>query len=95
MGYQESGEVTYAWQYDSILQESLVNTFTDLKIRLGQKGASGGPILKGDALVTELQNLINQLIQLTTTLVAVPQASTAASLVLSELPKISWIAYCI
>ena len=57
-------------------------------IKLGSKDATE-PILKGDALVTELQNLINQLIQLTTTLVAVPQASTAASLVLSELPKIS------
>ena len=39
--------------------------------------------------MTELQNLITQLIQLTTVLVAVPQTSTAASLVLSELPKIS------
>jgi hypothetical protein len=57
-------------------------------IKLGSKDATE-PILKGDALVTELQNLINQLIQLTTTLVAVPQVSTAASLVLSELPKIS------
>lgn len=57
-------------------------------IKLGGKNATE-PILKGDALVTELQKLINQLIQLTTVLVAVPQTSTAAQLVLSELPKIS------
>ena len=57
-------------------------------IKLGGKNATE-PILKGDALVTELQKLINQLIQLTTVLVAVPQTSAAAQLVLSELPKIS------
>jgi len=74
---------------ESVNIDSKLNTVVSSpSIKLGSKDATE-PILKGDALVTELQNLINQLIQLTTTLVAVPQASTAASLVLSELPKIS------
>jgi hypothetical protein len=74
---------------ESVNIDSKLNTVVSSpSIKLGSKDATE-PILKGDALVTELQNLINQLIKLTTTLVAVPQASTAASLVLSELPKIS------
>jgi len=63
-------------------------TINASSIKLGGKNATE-PILKGDALVTELQKLINQLIQLTTVLVAVPQTSAAAQLVLSELPQIS------
>ena len=74
---------------ESVNIDSKLNTVVSSpSIKLGSKDATE-PILKGDALVTELQNLITQLIQLTTVLVAVPQTSTAASLVLSELPKIS------
>jgi len=74
---------------ESVNIDSKLNTVVSSpSIKLGSKDATE-PILKGDALVTELQNLIIQLIQLTTVLVAVPQTSTAASLVLSELPKIS------
>ena len=57
-------------------------------IKLGSKEATE-PILKGNALVTELQNLIAQVQLLTIALQAVPQASAAAGLVNSELPKIS------
>ena len=74
---------------ESVNIDSKLNTIVSSPlIKLGSKDATE-PILKGDALVTELQSLITQLIQLTTVLVAVPQTSTAASLVLSELPKIS------
>jgi hypothetical protein len=74
---------------ESVNIDSKLNTIISSPlIKLGSKDATE-PILKGDALVTELQSLITQLIQLTTVLVAVPQTSTAASLVLSELPKIS------
>ena len=74
---------------ESVNIDSKLNTVVSSpSIKLGSKDATE-PILKGDALVTELQNLITQLIKLTTVLVAVPQTSTAASLVLSELPKIS------
>jgi len=57
-------------------------------IKLGSKEATE-PILKGNALVTELQNLIAQIQLLTIALQAVPQTSAAAGLVNSELPKIS------
>jgi len=57
-------------------------------IKLGSKEATE-PILKGNALVTELQNLIAQVQLLTIALQAVPQTSAAAGLVNSELPKIS------
>lgn len=57
-------------------------------IKLGSKDATE-PILKGNALVTELQNLISQIQLLVTALQAVPQTSAAAGLVSSELPKIS------
>jgi hypothetical protein len=57
-------------------------------IKLGSKEATE-PILKGNALVTELQNLIAQVQLLATALQAVPQTSAAAGLVNSELPKIS------
>ena len=74
---------------ESVNIDSKLNTIVSSPlIKLGSKDATE-PILKGDALVTELQSLITQLIQLTTVLVAVPQTSTAASLVLSELTKIS------
>jgi len=57
-------------------------------IKLGSKDATE-PILKGNALVTELQNLISQIQLLVIALQAVPQTSAAAGLVSSELPKIS------
>jgi hypothetical protein len=46
-------------------------------------------MIKGDLLIIELQSLLSQLTLLTTSLQAVPQTSAAATLVLSELPKIS------
>jgi hypothetical protein len=58
------------------------------KILLGSKNATES-MIKGDLLIIELQNLLKQLQLLTTSLQAVPQASSAATLVLSELPKIS------
>jgi hypothetical protein len=57
-------------------------------IKLGSKDATE-PILKGDALVTELQSLISQIQLLVVALQAVPQTSMAAGLVISELPRIS------
>ena len=57
-------------------------------IKLGSKDATE-PILKGNALVTELQNLISQIQLLVVALQAVSQTSAAAGLVSSELPKIS------
>ena len=57
-------------------------------IKLGSKEATE-PILRGNALVTELQNLIAQIQLLTIALQAVPQTSIAAKSVNSELPKIS------
>jgi len=57
-------------------------------IKLGSQKAEE-PILKGNALVTELQSLIAQIQLLTIALQAVPQTSAAAGLVNSELPKIS------
>jgi hypothetical protein len=58
------------------------------KVLLGSKDATE-PMLKGNLLIIELQSLLSQLTLLTTSLLAVPQASSAAQLVLSELPKIS------
>jgi hypothetical protein len=58
------------------------------KVLLGSKNATES-MIKGNSLIIELQNLLNQLQLLTTSLQAVPQVSTAATLVLSELPKIS------
>jgi hypothetical protein len=58
------------------------------KILLGSKDATES-MIKGDLLIIELQSLLNQLTLLTTSLQAVPQASAAATLMLSELPKIS------
>lgn len=58
------------------------------KILLGSKNATE-PMLKGNLLIIELQSLLTQLTLLTTSLQAVPQASAAATLMLSELPKIS------
>jgi hypothetical protein len=58
------------------------------KVLLGSKDAVQS-MIKGDLLITELQLLLSQLTLLTTALLAVPQASSAAQLVLSELPKIS------
>ena len=58
------------------------------KILLGSKDATE-PMLKGNLLIIELQSLLTQLTLLTTSLQAVPQASAAATLMLSELPKIS------
>ena len=57
-------------------------------IKLGSQKAEE-PILKGNALVTELQSLIAQIQLLTIALQAVPQTSAAAGLVNSELPQIS------
>jgi hypothetical protein len=58
------------------------------KVLLGSKDATES-MIKGDLLIIELQSLLNQLTLLTTSLQAVPQASAAATLMLSELPKIS------
>jgi hypothetical protein len=58
------------------------------KVLLGSKNATES-MIKGNLLIIELQNLLNQLQLLTTSLQAVPQVSAAATLVLSELPKIS------
>jgi len=58
------------------------------EVLLGSKNATE-PMLKGNLLITELQSLLNQIQLLTTALQAVPQAASAATLVLSELPKIS------
>jgi hypothetical protein len=58
------------------------------KVLLGSKDATES-MIKGDLLITELQNLLTQLQLLTTSLQAVPQAASAATLVLSELPKIA------
>jgi hypothetical protein len=57
-------------------------------IKLGSKDATQS-MIKGDLLITELQSLLSQLTLLATALQAVPQAVSAAQLVLSELPKIS------
>jgi len=57
-------------------------------VLLGSKNATE-PMLKGNLLITELQSLLNQITLLSTALQAVPQVSSAATLVLSELPKIS------
>lgn len=57
-------------------------------IKLGSKNATQS-MIKGDLLITELQSLLSQLTLLATALQAVPQAVSAAQLVLSELPKIS------
>jgi hypothetical protein len=57
-------------------------------ILLGSKDATES-MIKGDLLITELQSLLTQLTLLTTSLQTVPQAASAATLVLSELPKIS------
>jgi len=57
-------------------------------IKLGSKDATQS-MIKGDLLITELQSLLSQLTLLSTALQAVPQAASAATLVLSELPKIS------
>jgi hypothetical protein len=57
-------------------------------IKLGSKDATQS-MIKGDLLITELQSLLSQLTLLATSLQAVPQAASAATLVLSELPKIS------
>jgi len=58
------------------------------KILLGSKDATQS-MIKGDLLIIELQSLLSQLTLLTTSLQAVPQTSAAATLMLSELPKIS------
>jgi hypothetical protein len=58
------------------------------KVLLGSKDATQS-MIKGDLLITELQSLLSQIQLLTTSLLAVPQASSAAQLVLSELPKIA------
>lgn len=58
------------------------------EVLLGSKNATE-PMLKGNLLINELQSLLNQIQLLTTALQAVPQAAAAATLVLSELPKIS------
>jgi len=57
-------------------------------IKLGSKNATQS-MIKGDLLITELQSLLYQLTLLATSLQAVPQATSAAQLILSELPKIS------
>jgi hypothetical protein len=57
-------------------------------VYLGSKDATES-MIKGDLLITELQSLLNQIQLLSTALQAVPQAASAATLVLSELPKIS------
>jgi hypothetical protein len=57
-------------------------------IKLGSKDATQS-MIKGDLLITELQSLLSQLTLLATSLQAVPQVASAATLVLSELPKIS------
>ena len=57
-------------------------------ILLGSKNATE-PMLKGNLLIIELQSLLSQLTLLATSLQAVPQVASAATLVLSELPKIS------
>jgi hypothetical protein len=59
-----------------------------LNVYLGSKDATES-MIKGDLLITELQSLLNQIQLLSTALQAVPQAASAATLVLSELPKIS------
>ena len=58
------------------------------KILLGSKDATQS-MIKGDLLIIELQSLLSQLTLLTTSLQAVPQVASAATLILSELPKIS------
>jgi hypothetical protein len=57
-------------------------------VYLGSKDATES-MIKGDLLIAELQKLLIQIQLLSTALQSVPQAASAAQLVLSELPKIS------
>ena len=57
-------------------------------ILLGSKDATES-MIKGDLLIIELQSLLSQLTLLATSLQAVSRTASAATLVLSELPKIS------
>lgn len=58
------------------------------KVLLGSKDATES-MIKGDLLIIELQSLLSQLTLLATSLQAVSRTASAATLVLSELPKIS------
>jgi hypothetical protein len=73
---------------DSVNIDTPLTIIQSDNILLGSKNATE-PMLKGNLLIIELQSLLTQLTLLTTSLQAVPQASAAATLMLSELPKIS------
>lgn len=68
--------------------DTSVFTVQSSNIYLGSKDATES-MIKGNSLIIELQSLLGQIQLLSTALQAVPQVSTAAQLVLSELPKIS------